>query len=635
MMRLTFLIWAALGICLSAYAGNAPYAVSNIPAALLKNANVVKRMEDVRFEINSLTETVLHRKYAITILNESGDDEAALAEPYDQLRQVRSIEGTLYDAAGAVLKRTKSKDIQDLSGVEGSNLMDDNRVKTHHFYCKAYPYTVEYEVEIRFNNTLFFPRWVPQEGEKYAVEKSKYTLVAPAGYKVRYKAFQYAGEPLVTTEKNKQVMTWEVANLPAIRIEYASPDWYDLTTMLFTGPTDFEIEGYKGNMSSWQEFGKFVYSLKKDRDELPEDIKQQVHELIAGAAGDKEKISRLYQFMQQHTRYVGIQLGIGGWQPFNASYVAKKGYGDCKALTNYMYSLLKEAGIRSNYTLVIGGPGRKVIDDFPSQQFNHVILSVPLAKDTVWLECTSQSLPAGYVSSFTANRKALVVDETGGTLVHTPVYDRKENLQLRTIKGTLDENGTLMSAVHTRYTDMQQDELHNALHQLSKDKVKEMLRQDLELATYDIDDFKYEQMNGQNPEIREELQIAVANYATITGKRLFIAPNVLNRSSKKLTADDERMADIVFGFGFTDVDSIALQIPAGYEVEAVPKEVAINTDFGTYTSRVQVAGNQLYYYRKREQYTGRFPAKVYAQLAAFYTAIYNADRSRVVLVKKE
>ncbi len=627
---LTAVTLAFVNFC---YASETPYAASAIPAALLKDANVVKRLEEVRFEIISTGETILHRKYALTVLNENGNDNASFSEYYDKLKQIKSIDGALYDGNGKLIKRLKSKEIQDRSGVDNNDLMDDHRVKMHNFYYKEYPYTVEYEVEIQYNNSLFFPHWLPQEDENFSVEKSSFTLVAPANYVVRNKVFNYNGQPLVSTEKNKTVTTWQVSNLTAIKSTYAAPAWQELTTVIFFGPTEFEIQGYKGNMSNWQEFSKFVYSLKKDRDALPEAVKQKVQELTAGLTTDQEKIKVLYQYLQQHTRYVGVQLGIGGWQPFDANYVAQNGYGDCKALTNYMYSLLKAAGIQSYYTLVNAGSRNRIIDDFPSQQFNHVILSVPLQKDTMWLECTNQTLPAGYVSDFTANRKALVICEQGGTLVQTPRYGVKENLQLRSVKGTVDEQGNLTAVVDTRYTAIRQDYLHDLISSLSKDKVKEKLQEELELATYNVNNFTYNEKKDVKPEIKEDLNIAVNNYASITGKRLFITPNLLNRSSSKLN-DEERLYDFEFDYGYTDRDSVEIEIPAGYEPEALPQDVVVSSEFGAYRCATHLSGNKVVYYREREQYEGKFPAKDYAQLVSFYAAIYKADRNRVVLVKK-
>ena len=69
---------------------------------------------------------------------------------------------------------------------------------------------------------------------------------------------------------------------------------------------------------------------------LPEDIKKKVHELTDHLKDPREKINVLYDFLQKNTHYISIQLGIGGWQPFPADYVAAKRYGDCKALSNYM-----------------------------------------------------------------------------------------------------------------------------------------------------------------------------------------------------------------------------------------------------------------------------------------------------------
>ena len=222
------------------------------------------------------------------------------------------------------------------------------------------------------------------------------------------------------------------------------PDFHKLAPCIIFGPTEFQMDDYKGNMSSWQEFGKFVYTLKQGRDVLPDPIKQKVHELTDGIPDIMNKIKTLYNYLQKNTRYISIQLGIGGWQPFDAKYVANKSYGDCKALTNYMFRLLKEAGIPSYYTLVRAGRNEGYItDDFPSQQFNHVILCIPLQKDMTWLECTSQTLPAGYLSDFTCNRYALLVNEEGGRLVRTITYGLKENLQNRRIGLVLNEEGTL------------------------------------------------------------------------------------------------------------------------------------------------------------------------------------------------
>ncbi len=617
-------------------AADGEYAVSKIPPALLKNADAVLRVEEIKFQIFSAKHTEESNHYVITILNENGDFWAELYEYYDKLREVSSVEGTLYDAAGKQLKKMKSKDLEDLSGTSGSSLFDDNRLKRHNFYYKVYPYTIEYTVNISYNNTLFFPRWIPQGREKFSVEQSTVSIICPSDYQFRYKAFNYTGDPVVTTEKNTKITSWAVKNIPAISREIYSPLWHELTATVIFGPTDFQIDDYKGNMNSWLGFGKFTYALKDGRDQLPENVKQAVHQIADGISNPKEKISRLYEYMQKNTRYVSVQLGIGGWQPFDAKYGASKAYGDCKALANYMYSILKEAGIPSWYTLIRAGKNAGYItDDFPSQQFNHVILSVPLQKDTMWLECTSQTIPAGYLGDFTCDRYALLIDETGGHLVRTPKYGMKENVEIRNIKATLDDEATLKIKAETTYGGLQQDDYHDLITSLSKDKVKEALHEQLDFATYEIKDFNYKENKSWLPTIDESLDITVSNYATITGKRLFIVPNIMTRTRRKLPADAERKHDLDLGFEFKDIDTVEIELPAGYIPEAIPSDAKIESKFGKYSASVKLAGNKITYYRHYEHYSGRFPAKDYAELVKFYEAIYKADRSKVVLVKNE
>jgi hypothetical protein len=622
--------------CHFLFAGDGDYAVSKISPALLKNANAVLRFENIKFEILSTKEAVETNHYVITILNENGDEWAEFEEYYDKLREINSVEGFLYDANGKQLKRIKTRDAQDISGVSDYSLMDDKRIKKHNFYYRVYPYTIEYEVVIHYKNTLFFPTWSPQGDEKISVERSEMVIVCPNDYQFRFKAFRFNSDPVIAIDKNKKSSTWVVKDMPAILKESFGPLWHELTTVVIFGPTEFQVGDYKGNMASWQDFGKFVYALKQGRDVLPDNIKQTIHQLTNGIIDERKKIQLLYEFMQKNTRYISVQLGIGGWQPFDASYVATKGYGDCKALSNYMYSILKEAGITSYYTVIRAGRHAEYItDDFPSQQFNHVILCVPVEKDTVWLECTDQTMPAGYLGDFTCNRYGLIINENGGNLVRTPKYGLEDNLERKTLKGVLSDDASLQIRVNTIYRGLEQDDVHDMINSLSKDKVKEYLQKQLDFPTYDLDKFEYNESKLMIPEVEEKLDLYVSNYASITGKRLFIIPNVMSRSYTKLKSDEERKYDIVLHNEYRHIDSVEIEIPKGYEPESFPQPVTIETKFGKYYSAAKLVGNKILYYRTSEQYSGTFPAKDYAALVSYFDAIYKADRNKVVLIRKE
>ncbi len=636
-MRTLFLMALLSMAFLKTRAGDIQYATAFIPEALLKNAAVVKRSEEISFELVNTGKTIMHQKYALTILNESGADYAVFYEWYNKMRQIKLLEGSLYDAGGKLLKHVKRKDFQDLSAVDDNNLIDDSRMRRHSFYYRVYPYTVEYEVEIESNNSYSFPRWTPQETASWSVAQSKLTVVTPEGYNVRYKMFQYSNKPEVASTKGHTSYTWQVKDLPAQERETAAPAWHELTPSVYLAPSAFEMAGFKGDATSWEALGKFQVALNKDRDVLPANVLQQVQLLTAGVADTREKVRVLYRYMQQHTRYISIQLGIGGLQPFEARSVAQNGYGDCKALSNYMYSLLKAAGIPSYYTWVHAGRttgDRYLIEDFPSDQFNHIILCVPLAKDSMWLECTSQTVEAGYMGAFTGNRKALLITEDGGKLVSTPRYGLLENVQLRHAAGIIDAEGNLQVNVATTYGGTQQDGLDGMINYLSKERVKETLNEALGLSTYDINAVDYKAYPGTVPQLAEKLQLSVARFATITGKRLYLTPNLLNRSQARL-APEERKNPIVYQTEWRDVDSVMLEVPAGYKPESIPQNSALKNKFGAYSLAIRLEGNKLFYVRTREQYAGTFAASNYAELVTFFETIYKADRSQVVLKREE
>ncbi|NLR62953.1 DUF3857 domain-containing protein [Chitinophaga varians] len=625
---------AALLCCTRLMAGDPVYPVKAIPDSMRENAHLVKRFEEIVQTISGPKEVNVVTHYVLTVLDEEGAEASTLVESYNKQVDVRSISGALYDADGKLVKRLKQSDIKDLSVDGDGSLMTDTRYKVHRFYHNIYPYTVEYEVEERVNNTYHLRSWMPQVIKECTVELSRFVVETPVGYKLRYLASGAAGEPKVA-EKGKVAYSWEVKNIPAFTGEPYSREFVELSANVLLSPSVFKFDDYEGNGTTWEGLGKFGYTINAGRDELPDNIKQKVQELTAGQSSKAQKIQVLYKWLQQNYRYISIQLGIGGLQTFDAKTVAAKGYGDCKALSNYMMALLKEAGIKSYCAWVKAGEGEKYINEqFPDDDFNHVILCVP-DKDTTWLECTSNTLPAGYLSGFTSDRAVLLLTEEGGKLVHTPALGMKDNRQVRTVNAVMQDNGNLKVSAVTMRSGEEQETLHEALHVYSKDKQLEMMRKSLDLSSYDVGKFDCRELPALIPEIEEQLDLNCNAYATVTGKRIFIVPNILNRSRVgKLEPDSNRISDVVLKFAFEHVDSVSITVPEGYKAEAMPAPVALQTKFGSYSATAAMKGNTITYIRKLQRKAGIFPAAEYNEFAKFYTAIYRADRNRMVLVKE-
>lgn len=631
-MRLAFFVLLQLPLLLWAQ----DYNVSSIPDSLKQNANAVKRFEETKVVIKGPGKAVVYNKYAVTILNENGDMYAMYQNSYDKLHSLSDISGTLYDASGKKLKSVRKKDIADASLEDDVNLVTDNRYKRHSFFYRQYPYTVEYEDEVTMDGIFFLPRWRPVDDDEFSVQHSRFVIETDPAYVLRYKQFNYPGAPVISNEGKVKTYTWEVNNIVAFQSEPLQPDWKEITCCVQVAPVDFEVGGYTGNMSTWQNLGKFVATLNEGRDVLPDAIKKDVHALTDNVTDQREKVRLLYEYLQKNTRYISIQLGIGSWQPFEAAYVAQKKYGDCKALSNYMKSLLKEAGIASNYVLIRAGDGERGLwEDFPAPYFTHAILCVPNNKDSIWLECTSSTVNAGYMGSFTGDRQALLIADDGGHVVWTPRYTAADNGQHRKIDAHIDAEGNLAADVRTIFTGIQQETAHNLIHRINKEQREKYLNNALGLPTYKVDKIDYAENRGTAglPLVTENLHVESAAYASVSGKRLFITPNLFNKMRSKLSTDKPRKFEIEYSYSYIDVDSIDIHIPEGYTPESLPKNVAIETRFGKYAISFAYTGNRIQVIRSCERTAGRYPASDYTALAKFYADMYKADRSSMVFVK--
>ncbi len=635
-MKRYFYLLLAIGFVPMLSYADTIYPVLTIPASLRQNAHAVIRLHETTFEIKSPGEAVEKTHYVITILDEKGSDYAEVVVRYDKLSKFNSLQGVLYDEFGKQVSKLKKSDIEDISLGSAGQLVGDNRAKIGKFTRVQYPYTVEFEYEVTSYNMMFYPYWAPQDEENLSVEKATFQVQIPVGMEFRYKEWNLAkGVATSSLPNGNKQYTWEVENLMAFEEEPYSPPLLRQVPSVYTAPVSFEVEGYKGNFKSWEDLGKFYYTLNAGRDVLPAPMQAKVQQLVAGETDVTKKVKKVYEYLQTNTRYVGIQLGIGGWQTFTATEVADKGYGDCKALSNYTKAMLKSIGIESYYTLVRAGQGApNIITDFPCSQFNHVLLCVPVPKDTLWLECTSQDNPFSYQGSFTGNRHALLVTPAGGKLVKTTQYQAKNNLQTRKAQVTLDKSGDAKSEITTIYTGEQQDEISGIMHDLNTEDQKKQLYKRMHIPSFEINQFSFSQQKDRIPSVTENLSLSIRKCAAQSGTRMFLTPNLMNVESRTFPKAENRKTDFVITTSYQDIDTVVYTLPKGYGIEFVPENSRIESQFGTYMTTLQSKEGEITYIRQIVINRGQYAAKAYTEWVEFMKKVAKADKIQAVLVNK-
>ena len=332
--------------------------------------------------------------------------------------------------------------------------------------------------------------------------------------------------------------------------------------------------------------------------------------------------------MQANTRYVLLDIGIGGYQPALAEDVAKNGYGDCKALVNYTKGLLEAAGIESYYTLVRAGEESPINRNFVDQVFNHVILCVPMKKDTVWLECTNQYFPFNYLGTFTDNRDVLLITPDGGKLVRTPSFSRNENSIRRTGIVSLNNFGKSTIRLNTRYSGSEYSKNLGLFETYSEDELKRYLAKDSRFSDISTTAVKYTDNKSEKPSSELTYEMVINDFGSLTGTILSFSPTLgVNDFIPDITANIEIKR------GITIQDSIIYNLPLGYKVDIKPSDVNESSRFGQYSYKFVAKNDRLIYQRRFELNEVEIPAEQSGDFRKFINTIAAKDREIVILTK--
>ena len=616
------------------------FAVTARTRAAADGAPALVRLYETTYEVDAPGRATTSVRLAVTAFDAAGRDEAAvLRVVHGGFRDLRRLSGTLYDAAGREVRTVGRRDADETAL---ASIYDDLRLSTATLYADGYPFTVEWRYEVAHRGVLGWPSWFPQPHGR-PTEAASFTLSVPAGTVVRSRARDVPEGVSVSGDRRDRYV-WSVSGRPHVLTEPFGPEPWQQAPVLRIGTDRFEIGGAPGRLDTWQAFGAWYAGLSEGRQVLPPAARSEALRIVEGAATNREKARRLYRHLQETTRYVSIQLGLGGWQPYDAAYVFERRYGDCKALTNYLQALLGAVGVRADPVLIQTGEAGSTVDPaFPDNAFDHVVLRLPMrtaaldetgggadGEAPVWLECTSPYAAFGQLGAFTEGRPGLLAVADGARIVTTPTSPPEANAVRRTATLRLDARGG--AALDARWT-LVGEPRADALAALDGADATARAGWVQSLAAFpsvDVLDADLGAAAARPDTLSLGATLAVPHAARRAGTRLLVGL-VPFASPVPDLPPGLRATPLRLGAARLEIDSVRIVLPDGATVHRLPEPVELTSAVGRYTLHAAADGDALVVTRTFRLDAFDRPASDYADAQRFLAAVAAADAEQAVV----
>ncbi|HEX8810815.1 MAG TPA: tetratricopeptide repeat protein, partial [Terracidiphilus sp.] len=376
------------------------------------------------------------------------------------------------------------------------------------------------------------------------------------------------------------------------------------------------------SFQTWDEIGRWYWSLQQDRIEPTAAIRAKAEELTKGLTSDDAKLKALYSFVSMHYRYIGIAFGIGRYQPHAADDVLTNNYGDCKDKHTLLASLLKAAGITLYPALI--DSSHSLDPEVPSPvQFDHVIGYLPATpgREATWMDTTPEVSPYGYLMPVLRNKPALVMQAEKSQLITTPAESVTENLEDFMFEGKLNDDGTLEAKIEDSSQGDSELVLRATFRQTAQSEWKELMQR----ISYEMGFAgTVSDVNASKPEtlgkpFRVSYTYNRKDYPdwktdkrlTIPGLPFFVPP----------VRDDARYPLWLGALSNTRSET-KLEIPRGY-VAKLPSDVDAIFGFAEYHSRYQLQDGVIIARRSMVTRTHEVPVAEFEHYRSFAKSVEN------------
>ena len=273
------------------------------------------------------------------------------------------------------------------------------------------------------------------------VGRAEYVLLTPKSRAFYFNHPRVPGLVSDVAEQGEQrIYHFVAANVPAVEPEANQPPFGEVLGHV-------HVSTYK----TWDDMGRWYWGLVKDQFVADDEVRQRVLDVTRGKKTDREKVSAIYDYVVEKTRYVALEFGIHGFKPYRCAQIFARGFGDCKDKATLIVTMLKEVGIPSTIVIVRSGmKGEFETEPASLAPFDHAIAYVPSLD--LYLDGTAEYTGSGELPAMDRGSLALQINEGHAKLVHLPDPPASESVNLRTFDVTIAPDGAAQLDWHAEVT---------------------------------------------------------------------------------------------------------------------------------------------------------------------------------------
>jgi hypothetical protein len=399
-----------------------------------------------------------------------------------------------------------------------------------------------------------------------------------------------------------------------------------------------------GSPLTWTDISRWYAGLARDRYGATPQLVRIVDSLVAAAKTRDDSIRAVHRWVAQDIRYVGIELGIGGYQPRMPDTVIATGYGDCKDKATLFVAALDHLGIRAFPVLLSVNASAE--RDLPTpQQFNHEIAAVALKGGGYqYVDLTASFNAYGELPRSIQGGFALVVFPDGRNAeVTLPIDSPSMNVQTTRLVGTLSVDGKfnghyLESATGSIAAGMRASFALPMDSAQKADAARRVVRKYFSSGEAD----SLSAFDGRNYSAPTRVSVRISNAgATTMAGSVPLLNNPFGTFSAMGTAADDIARLPVRRFPIdaskiigrqTTITELRVILPEGWHAR-LPTGITATSVFGSYSTTYAQTGREVVISRRLVGETGIFMPSRVNELVTWLRAIGSDDVKFIVLDK--